>query len=698
MHCRRYSSAAVVVALLGAPAAFGQTVAPIRQLEVTATRIPEPADQAPAFISIVSGEDLRSRGATDLRTALIRVAGVEAPSGGDAGPASAVPSFWGLHEFDAFLLVVDGVPLGGAFNPAIPDLDLTDVARIEVLKGSAPVMYGATSFVGVIQVIHYPAGASENRVEVGAGSYGAWNASASVALPDVGAFKQSLSVDGRLDRFADMRERVGDGRALYRLAGPLAGGDLRLDVDVDFVRTTPSSPVVRSGAGLTPLTPLDANYNPADAAINEDHAHVVLGYAHPTRLGDWETTVSVAGSRIRDIRGFLRSDLTDDGSDNADSQNQRRRIVDDYADTHVTSVFGPSLNVVWGADLLYGLGAQTSVNGAYFAPLRGGVPLPATTSLHVDEINSLRDVRWFAGQYVQADWQFAPRWDMTLGGRLNETSEWKHASHLDGFDASANTDDIRRASVVRFSGAVGVTYRAWTRGNDELVLFADYRDSFKPAAVDFGPDNTPDILSPETARSYEVGIKGLLADGRIDYEAGLFRLDFSNLVVATTNADGDRIFENAGGERLQGVEGEARWRLTPVLSASASFSWHDARFTHYIAAEGGLNVDASGHQLTLSPHYLGAVDIAYEPALGLRGSITASYVGARFLDLANTATAGGYVTLDAEIGYRWGRYSLSLRGRNLTGQRSPVTASEFGDQSFYLSAPRTVLVELAAKL
>ena len=80
--------------------------------------------------------------------------------GGDAGPASSVPSLWGLREFDAFLLVVDGVPAGGAFTPALASLDLSNVERIEVLKGGAPVNYGATSFVGVIQIIHYRAGPS----------------------------------------------------------------------------------------------------------------------------------------------------------------------------------------------------------------------------------------------------------------------------------------------------------------------------------------------------------------------------------------------------------------------------------------------------------------------------------------------------------------------------------------------------------
>ena len=75
-------------------------------------------------------DEMRQRGATDLRGALARVAGVEISEGGDGGPASTVPAFWGLREFDAFLLVVDGVPWGGAFTPALASLDLTNVERI----------------------------------------------------------------------------------------------------------------------------------------------------------------------------------------------------------------------------------------------------------------------------------------------------------------------------------------------------------------------------------------------------------------------------------------------------------------------------------------------------------------------------------------------------------------------------------------
>ena len=118
------------------------------------TRVPEPAVEVPVPIEVFTGQELTDRGARDLESALALATGVTIAPGGDGGPASSVPEFWGLKEFDAFLLVVDGVPWGGAFNPALATLSLTDIARIEVMRGPAPVTYGATSFVGVIHVVH----------------------------------------------------------------------------------------------------------------------------------------------------------------------------------------------------------------------------------------------------------------------------------------------------------------------------------------------------------------------------------------------------------------------------------------------------------------------------------------------------------------------------------------------------------------
>jgi len=680
---------------------------PLPEVEVTATREPEPVDRVPASVTVVSGEELRARGATDLRTALALVAGVDAPPGGDSGPAGAVPSFWGLHEFDAFLLVVDGVPWGGAFNPAIPALNLNDVERIEVLKGAAPVVYGATAFVGVVQVIHYPAGRAANEVHAGYGSYGSASAGGSYALPAFGGWRQSLAVSGERRKYSDPRTGINEGKLLYRGAGELAGGQLRFDADLAAQRQAPASPVIRQGNEL--VTPVDANYNPADARIDEHRYHFVLGYLRDTPLGRWDSTASYAHSNVRDVRGFLRPDFNDPtaepdaAGDNADYQNQNRGILDLYLDSHFSSRLAPELELVYGADALYGSGKQESVNGAYCAggtafgcpPDQSGAIPPATTSRPVDEINRLDDRRSFLGQYVQLDWKPGERWDVNGGLRLNETRERNTSTHVDTADPTANTYDYETKTHVRLSGSLGASYRAWTDGVDQAVLYADYRNTFKPAALDFGPDVPfPSILDPETARSYEGGVKGRLADGRLDYELELFFLHFNNLVVS--NASG--ALENAGSELLRGIEAQTRYRLRPDLSLLLNYSYHDARYGRYQTLAGDVPQDLGGKHLELSPHALAAAGLIYDRPQGFSASLVANYVGNRFLNRRNTAVAGSYITLDAGLGYRWRRYRLAVNGYNLTDARKPVTESEFGDASYYLLPARSVVVSLGASL
>src|SRR5262245_65633914 len=101
-------------------AANAQTSSPTPQepptfhdsIQVTATRFGEPVVEVPGAISVVTGEELRARGATDLRTALALLGGVSVAPGGDAGPAGAVPGLIGVREVDDLLLLIDGIPAG----------------------------------------------------------------------------------------------------------------------------------------------------------------------------------------------------------------------------------------------------------------------------------------------------------------------------------------------------------------------------------------------------------------------------------------------------------------------------------------------------------------------------------------------------------------------------------------------------------
>ncbi|MDP9008385.1 MAG: TonB-dependent receptor, partial [Pseudomonadota bacterium] len=588
-----------------------------------------------------------------------------------------------------FLLVVDGVPWGGAFNPHITTLDFTGTQRVEVLKGAAPVMYGATSFVGVVQVIHYPAGEAANEADLAYGTYGSVHGSASVALPQIGSYRQSLAVDGQNLGFADPREAVTNEHALYRGALPLGAGRLSIDAGLTFVRDTPPSPVLRAGTSLTALTPINANFNPADAAVNENQYHLALSYSLPTRWGNWDTLASFAYADVTDRRGFLHPD----SSGTADTQDQRRFIDDGYWDSHLSVASAADTTLIVGADVLYGFGRQTTLNsnGAYTVPLDGAVLPPPTSALPVNEVGTLKDERLFGGQYAQADWKPGDDWDVIAGLRLNEAYERKNSSDLAlALTPPQLSAEVVGKTIIRPTETLGLSYRLWADGKDELVAYADYRNAFKPAAIDFGPDYRPDLLRPETAKGYEAGLRGAAAGGRFTYQAELFLLNFENLVVATSAG----ALANAAGERLKGIEADIRYDLTPDLGLAANASYHDARFTQYLFFDGNANIDVAGRQLLLSPHVLASLGLLYTPDHGLSASAVARYVGRRFLDEENTAPVGGYATLDANLGYRIGRYQVTFEGTNLTNQRPPVSASEFGSQSFYLLPGRMTWLRL----
>src|SRR5215210_7110866 len=393
-------------------------------IQVTATRVPEDVEAVPASVTVISGEELRARGATDLPRALAVVAGVSVAPGGDAGPAGSVPEMWGLREFDAFLLVVDGVPWGGAFNPALPSVDLTNVERIEVLRGAAPVMYGATSFVGVIHILHRQAGAPGRSGRVWGGSYGSGGAAFSTALPDAGRLKQSVTVDGERRGFKDDRTGFDRGHVLYRSSLDAAGGSFRFDFDGSIVNQDPASPHVRQGRVLSALNPLDANYNPSDAKIDENRLHFVTGYDRALGGGAWSTTLSSTHSDRDTVRGFLTGLST--AAPNARGFEQDLSIDDVYLDSHVAWHLAPSFQLIAGFDHLYGKATGEAETFSYFVPLSGR-GAPSSEDRPRDMGFDVEDERNFSGLYAQAEWDPAPRWHFQIGARLNRTAEDREA-------------------------------------------------------------------------------------------------------------------------------------------------------------------------------------------------------------------------------------------------------------------------------
>ena len=662
-------------------------------VEVVATRVPEAPDEVPAAIDVVSGDELGDRGATDLHSALGLLSGVDVASGGDNGPAASVPEFWGLKEFDAFLLVVDGVPWGGAFNPALATLSLEDVERVEVLRGPAPVMFGATSFVGVIHVVRRDPGDRRGSVGVAGGSYGSAAGQAAVGLPKGLGFDSRLSADLERERYSDDRAGFDRGHVLWRGGRVLGGGRLRLDLDGTWLDQNPASPHPREGPALSSRVLLDANHNPADAFLNERRFFVATGYDHGLGRASWSTTLSFTHSGQDLFRGFL-ADLD---ATRFNARGQRGTIDQNhiYFDSHLAWAGGERWKLVAGADHLHAEADGRGTAFDYFAPLDGGVAPVVTEPTVFDK--DIADRREFSGLYTFAEWRPSSAWRLQAGARLNRTQERRGEKGAAAASAAEEEAGRERADV-RLTGGAGLTWTPWQRGPERLRLFASYNDAFKPAAIDFNfaeaePASGERILEPETARSFELGMKSRVAGGRLDVELSAFLMNFRNLVVAQAVA-GLPSLANAGNERFRGIEASASWRLAGNLRGRAAYSLHDARFRDYLTEFDGVPTQLAGRRLEMSARHMGAAGLLYAPARGAIAAAEVRLVGSRYLNKRNTALAPGYAEVSASLGWRAARWEARLNGRNLGDERAPVSESELGDSQYYRLPARRIELSL----
>jgi iron complex outermembrane recepter protein len=691
---RRFMTSFVASLLLAIPvvrAADSETPIAVtgeENVQVTATRIPEDPANLPTVVTVLDGAMLRERGMTDLRSALGVVAGVDIAPGGDNGPASSVPEMWGLREFDAFLLVVDGIPWGGAFNPDLPSLSLNDVARIEIMRGSAPVMYGATSFVGVIQVIHNAPGAEQGQAGVAVGSHSSAGVSAGINLTSKPEFSSRIAVDLEQRGYPDERTDWQRAHVLWRNQFAVAGGQMRFDVDLNWLNQSPSSPTPREGDSLANEISPDANVNPLGSHMNPNRQTFTIGYDHTTGFGSWDTTLSYAHLYQDVLRGFLVGDPVFPISD---AHGFRQDITQDelYFDAHLNFTNVKHWEFIAGVDTIYGRGHAHGGDFDYtVGPDGSNVPdgnsIPSAADIYID------DTRTFTGLYGYAAWTPNWRWRVDAGLRVNYTQESRDTSTLD-FEAPPAVTASDSLNETKGSGSAGVTFTAWKKDNDDVKLFAGYKNTYKPAAIDFGLDAAADILNPETGVSYEFGARSALFDHKLEFELEAFQMDLNGIVVATDNG-GIPGLANGGHERLKGIEFETRGQMTEGLWARFVWSYHDAKYGDFMKDLGAGLVQLDGNRIEMSANDMGAIGVIWAPKSGFTAHGEVRYTGSRYLDEANTLLADGFTSYSAGIGWRMKNWEVRIDGENLSDRRDPVSASELGPDQYYRLPARMVFV------
>ena len=218
----------------------------------------------------------------------------------------------------------------------------------------------------------------------------------------------------------------------------------------------------------------------------------------------------------------------------------------------------------------------------------------------------------------------------------------------------------------------------------------------------------------EDAENIEIGTKMVLADGRVNFNATAFRMEFDNL--QTSSYDGTQfIIGNAASAEVSGLELEGRWMATDNLTLNGSAALLDATYKKYQNAQCPIGPDGnredpscidgqgdlSGRRLERAPEVElnlgGAWEGQVSQNLFLTANVDMYYSGDFYVrqDFDPDGRQDAFTKWNARFGLgpQDGGWEVALVGRNLTDERTIQHAYEVLSPFQAVGAGRSVFLE-----
>ena len=259
--------------------------AQLGDVEVTATRTPLIADQEVAPVIVIGPEQLKLAQGQDVAAVLRQYAGLDTAANG--GPGQPASLFLRGTNSTHTLVMIDGVKINpdNGFGSALQNIRLSDVARIEIVKGPRASLYGSDAIGGVINIITKQASNGlQYGAHTGAGRYGTFDTGADVGYGEgdsaIGASADDFHSDGFPAQASQSFDAGNQDRSFTAYGRTKLGG-----VDLGFNHW--------QSRGYTQYVGTDASFNPAPA--DEDFADATSSVdvgGHPTQ--GWTSKLDVS--------------------------------------------------------------------------------------------------------------------------------------------------------------------------------------------------------------------------------------------------------------------------------------------------------------------------------------------------------------------------------------------------------------------
>ncbi|MDM8550217.1 TonB-dependent receptor [Desulfobacterales bacterium HSG2] len=598
------------------------------QLMVTATGTTKTVRQAPSVASVITAEDIERTGAVTLQEAVEMVPGLHfigVNQNGAMGMVADIYSMRGVmtNKNPHVLMMINSIPvtvhtIGARTINAFP---VSNISRIEVIRGPGSAVYGADAFAGTINVITKSAeeiGGTRSGFRGGSfDTYGAWVQHGSGGTPggwEVALGLEILETGGDSDRIldTDAQTRFDSlfGTTASRAPGSPDTGGRIITANTELARDNFTLRVMGYWN--------DSNFGAGGANTlgtkewSQDVYLASMTYQNDELADDWNLVGNISylyhddDALMEIFPAGAVLPVGDDGNlltpgggmvsfpDGVWGQPGR---TEETASTELTGLHSGFENHFFRISAGFRRADVTpkSLTNTGPAVLDGteevadGTMVSTTDTEYVYmERENIRDV-WFLS--LQDEWKFARKWELTAGVRYDHYSDFGH------------TVNPRLALVWNTSG--------------ELILKLLFGTAFRPPALaELYAKNNPSglgnpDLDPETVRTLEL-VFDYRPVPRLHTTLNLFGYKIKDLIDLVKDPDtGIGRWQNVRDQDGYGFEAEAKLAVTDTLSLAGNFSYQ-----HSEDADTDEAVpNAPGMQAYLNAHWMFLPDWSFDTSL-----------------------------------------------------------------------------------